>query len=242
MAADLQSQFTANSSIQRPEGKADFLQTLEKCGWKRLRPHHIDIDVLVSPDRKQVARVAHDYGFRIYADLCQRHPGNPYLQKVYEHFTLEDGAHVAIMERLLCCRDLDKYNRKVEQAAHLYKFINHGYEYPRQADAFFADAQLADTLRALFCSIDFYNSPDKIWLSPSLDTHSDNIMMRKMPDGTLHPVLSDPFQGCDGLLEDGEVIELLNPWGLYLRRRLGLPDPAYLQGLPRFQGNAWILD
>lgn len=220
-------------------------------GWRSLRENLSDIDMLISPDKNNVMRISeyhkgyYDRAFEVHADLCMRNSGNPYLQKVHDHFRLGDGSHVTIMERLVYLRRIDecletKRNKDIKD---FYKFINEGYKYPDIEEKFLGDDRLREALRALFVTIDFYNNSNYPVIDYDLDTHCWNFMGRLMPDKSIHPVLSDPFQSIDkDSAKEMHLIEFLSPWTLSLRRKLGIMDNAQFQRLPEIKGNSWVLN
>ena len=224
-----------------------FTMGLRYQGWIQIeRKNEEQAIAFMAPDRKSVVRLSvhngheSDHGFQVYADLCQRNAGNPYLQKVYSCFTLADGSHVTHMERLVNCKKFRaSSNPKMEPLLKCHRFLNDGFNEPELCEEMMKDGVLKDTLRLLFSAIDF-NNGSGFNLDPTLDVHGNNIMARIKPDGSLQPVLSDPiatlFHSPD---EPFHVCERIDPWTMVLRRKLGMIDPAYIGKLPEIKNQTW---
>ncbi len=223
------------------EGKA--LQAVEDLGWTYHNCGGNLTYIYKSPNPRIVARINYtkDFAFQIYADLCQTLPHNPYLQNVYGHFTLKDGTHIAILERLVHVPFKQDKNPpgRARAANDFYRFLQEGYDHHDLSQKYLADPYVREAMQHLYATIDVHHGTESR-LRSSFDCHADNVMGRVLENGTIQPVITDPYETGEWV-EKHDYIDNLTPWSVYLRRKVGLMDPSYFNNLPNNNRNSWIL-
>ena len=212
--------------------------------------------ILISPNNKQVMRInnQYDYAFQIYADLCIQNPENPYFQNIENHWLLDDGTHVTLTERLLNIPSHKEENSKNSLHRTFGAYCLHEFMTDVNCEShiemeLLLDRDLIDALRILYTTIDELMDTDYN-LGAGLDMHYGNIMLRPTSSG-FQSVIIDPYE--TGNIQDYDR-DTLEHWpadplynfgvrDLVLRRKIGLMDPPYLNGvfIAKVEGN-FLLD
>ncbi len=134
--------------------------------------------VYALPNEKLVMKVCKDGSYRAYANFIRAHQSNPYLPRIY-YRTRAGQYDIYILERLVPQNDWE---------GDMTHWCNEAANAVRSSTSRFFKLTCPhlQQIRDLFGHSNFN------------DCYGSNIMLRRMADGTFHPVFSDPTAGYEG--------------------------------------------
>lgn len=183
-----------------------YIRLLRSNGWsafKKFKNERISAGagntvVFISPDEKTAMRVnSGDWkDFKLYTDLAQSLPNNPYLQNIQSEFFLKDGTYCVQLERLYEF-DNPKIPPKVKQYSEiLYNSLNFPFSDFRQKfmdNALVQDKNLKNFLCSAYSVAESACRQD-FCFSAGLDIHTGNLMFRQTEHNDWELVFIDLFE------------------------------------------------
>lgn len=130
----------------------------------------------------------------LMCDAFQKQAGNPYLPKVYNHLTINDQAHISVIERLVSLEELAEEdsghtNFGIARAVASFAYGDKIHEPVHEAMAY--DPQLIAAVRTLVdCAQSAYQQHGDIGDSMFVDRDVDGILFR-VEEGNVQPVFAN---------------------------------------------------
>lgn len=174
--------------------REDLKSKLRDEGYEILRRGHL-CSVYCKPGSDVVLRISmRPKTAALACEHFQKHAGNPYLPRVFDHMTLDERTHITVMEKLVSIEELAENGREyVFGAARSIASFPFGDRTHEEMHAELAkDVSFMAAVRTLVtCAIqsfhDFSDQDECFFL----DRDIDGIMYRQESDGGLQPVLVD---------------------------------------------------